>query len=74
MQRQLAHLSRVAINIRTDHHSAIRAVILQLKLLKNVKSDIMWHQVAAHMVEEYLFYLPKKEHYLRESMGGSNVG
>ena len=67
VQRQLGHLSRVAIDTRADHNSAICAVILQLKLPKNVKSDIIRHQVAAHMVEEYLFYLPKMEHYLKQN-------
>ena len=40
VQRQLGHLSRVAINTRADHNSAIHTVILQLKLPKNVKSYI----------------------------------
>ena len=37
VQRQLGHLSRVAIDVRADHNSAICAVILQLKLPKKCK-------------------------------------
>ena len=65
VQRHLHQLSRCGIDTRSDYNSAIRAVMLQLKIPKNVKSDVLRHQIAAHMAEDYTFYYPKMKEYLK---------
>ena len=55
----------MALDTKADFNSAIRAVILQLKLPKHVNSDVVHHQIAGHMIKEYQFYFPKMEHYLK---------
>ena len=67
VQRKLTKLSRIGIETTADYNSAIRAVLLQLKIPKHVKSDVIRHMIACHMIEEYDFYYPKMETYLRHN-------
>ena len=67
VQRHLGHLKRVAIDTKADYNSAIHAATLQLKVPKHLKNDAVWHQLAEHMVQEYMFYYPKMEEYLRRN-------
>ena len=41
VQRKLTKLSRIGIETTADYNSAIRAVLLQLKIPKHVKSDVI---------------------------------
>ena len=61
VQRQLGLLSRVTINTKQDYNSAICSVTLQLKLPKHLKNDVVQHQIATHMLEDYNFYYPKMQ-------------
>ena len=58
-KRQFTKLSHMGINTCADYNSAICAVMLQLKIPKHVKSNVIWHMIACHMFEEYKFYYPK---------------
>ena len=62
VERELHQFSREGIDTRAYHNSAIHAI--KLKYPKPVKSDIVRHQIVAHMVEDYEFYYPKMEVYL----------
>ena len=64
VERELQQFVREGIDTHADHNSAIRAVLIQLKYPKPVKSHVVRHQIAAHMVEDYEFYYPKMEAYL----------
>ena len=41
--------------------------MLQLKLPTTVKSQVLRHMIAAHLVEEYDFYYPKIQNYLKSN-------
>ena len=64
VERELQQFAREGIDTHADHNSAIRAVLIQLKYPKPVKSHVVRHQIAAHMVEDYEFYYLKMEAYL----------
>ena len=67
VQRKLTKLSRIGIETTANYNSAIHAVLLQLKIPKHIKSDVIRHMIACHMIEEYDFYYPKMETYLRHN-------
>ena len=64
VQRQLGQLKRVGIDTKADHNCAIHAVTLQVKLPKHCTNDTVRHQLAEHMVEDYIYYYPKMCKYL----------
>ena len=66
VQRHLGALSRVVVDTKADYNSAIWSVTLQLKTPRNLKNDAVQHQIVAHMIEDYTFYYPKIQRYLRQ--------
>ena len=64
VQRHLGQLKRIGIDTKVDYNCAIHAVTLQVKLLKHCTNDTVRHQLAEHMVEDYIYYYPMMRQYL----------
>ena len=56
---------RVYVETKSDRNNAIRAICIQLHVLKEVTPEILRHQVAEYMVQEALFFEPKMRVYLQ---------
>ena len=64
MSKYLTKYNRCAISTKVDNNSLMRSVIVQLKTLKGLTSQIVRHQLAQYMASEVVFFFPivKEKH------------
>ena len=66
VSKYLTKYNRCAISAKVDNNSLICSVIVQLKTLKGLMSQIVRHQLAQYMASEVVFFFPIVKEYLEK--------
>ena len=66
VSKYLTKYNQCAISTKVDNNSLIHSVIVQLKTLKGLTSQIVRHQLAQYMASEVVFFFPIVKEYLEK--------